>query len=178
VIDCRGVGKVQGKKILAILNKMLVKGVDTDAVLAEILAKEDEIIATQKNEAEEIRRINQRSWRELTDQEIENAARNLPPYVGIRIGMEAPNSLAGDRDMIVQQLIRMLHKANWGISFPIERPLNLSFSQNFQYGIQVYASEPNSKLCASLLPVLSALYGRDNIFGCFTDDPSMKGRTI
>ena len=39
-IDCRGIGKEQGRKILAILNKILADKIDTDAVMAKL----DEIL--------------------------------------------------------------------------------------------------------------------------------------
>src|ERR1022692_3122668 len=54
LIDCRGIGADQGQKMLSLLNKMLAKGVNTDAVLNQILEKEDEIIANQEKQSEEI----------------------------------------------------------------------------------------------------------------------------
>jgi hypothetical protein len=80
-INC-GVGKEQGQKIIALLNKALAKGVNADAVLTQILLKEDEIISNQEKQSEEISKIKgqQGPWvlDSSTKQQMFDLLKNMP----------------------------------------------------------------------------------------------------
>jgi len=174
MIDCRGVGKEQGNKIIAILNKMLAKGVDTDAVMTEILAKEDEIIANQKKQGAEIDKMKPPTWRGLTDQQMRDAVKVLNRFPEVQIRFTIPQPMEADRDAIILQLAQMFTMAGWRIVSPPEPWTNFSLLPfNTPHVIQLLVSEP-SGACTALRDVLSAIFGRSNISDCI-EDPSMKG---
>ena len=81
-INCPGIPKEQAQKMLSLLNKMLAKGVNTDAVLTQILEKEDEIITNQKKQSEEISKVKGQRGPWLLDETIQqkmfDALHNVP----------------------------------------------------------------------------------------------------
>ena len=100
-----GIGKKEGEKMLAILNTILAKQLDPNAVMEKL----DEI---QKG----IRGITKHQWPELTNQQIQDLCRAIGPPVGIPAGAAlsiiVPNQ-DENRLLLAHQLVEAFKCAKW-----------------------------------------------------------------
>jgi hypothetical protein len=168
-IICKGIGEAQGGELLKIVNKILANQLDPSAVISKL----DEIIANQKKESEVVERIQQQSWRKLTDQEISDAASALTPFAGSKVSIVITNP-DRDRMAIAQQLGTILKNAQWifgGIN--TEVGFFDPKATEFPYGMRLHVREV-TPAAQALGNVLISLFGRSNVPDGFRDEKFQK----
>src|ERR1035437_2410484 len=103
-INCSGISKAQGQKMLAILNKILMNQLDPDAVMAKL----DEI----QNDIRHIQR--RQGWPELTEDQVRTLTSKLSafPRQKVMIILTNPDT---NKSLLAGQLRDAIQRATWDV---------------------------------------------------------------
>jgi hypothetical protein len=117
--------------------------------------------------------IQSKTWKRLSEQEIEDAVNALKPFRGQKVAITVPNQ-DPDRIAVAEQLALIFQKAQWDWQ-GINTPMTWGDPKATQpHGIQLHVSDVTDS-AKTIGAVLIRVYGIENLLRGYLDNTFSKG---